>query len=316
MNTVFRDNRRFNSLAAYFKEKFGSRVQKVSINAGFSCPNRDGKLSTGGCSYCNNKAFNPSYCKPEKSISQQIIEGIEFHKKRYESASSFLAYFQAFSNTYSDVDSLEKIYKEALSINGISGLIIGTRPDCINNDKLEMIAKLAKEKYLVIEYGIESCYNKTLERINRGHTFQQTIEAIIQTNKKGILTGGHMVFGLPGETRNEMLNQAEIISSLPLHSVKFHQLQIFKNTKFEKEFISNPQKFNLFDLEEYIEFIIDFTERLNPDFLIERFAGEGPPIYIAGGKRWGLRNDEILNKIEKRMHERETWQGKYFSKIY
>ena len=303
-------NRRFNAYANYFRKEFGERVQKLSIDAGFTCPNRDGTKGRGGCTYCDNEAFNPSYCKPEKSITQQIREGVEFHKVRYRRASNFLAYFQAFSNTYAPLDELKRIYEEALNIKGVIGLVIGTRPDCMDEEKLAYFRKLSQSKYVILEYGIESCHDRTLQRIKREHTFEDSVEAIQNTARQGIKVGAHIIFGLPGETVEDMLKEAEILSALPINNIKFHQLQILKNTLMAKEFENHPDEFVAFTLEEYIEFIIDFTEKLNPEFVIERFAGEVPPRYLASSG-WGLvRNDQILNKIEKRMEERDTWQGK------
>ena len=305
-------HRRYNSYSEYFKKQFGTRVQKVTIDAGFTCPNRDGTKGTGGCTYCNNDAFNPSYCQPHKSITQQISEGIEFHQKRYRRAKNYLAYFQAYSNTYDTLDSLKSRYDEALSFPGVSGLVIGTRPDCIDDEKLEYFARLAEKHYVIIEYGIESCFNRTLEKINRGHTYEETADAIIRTARYGIHTGAHLIFGLPGETLEEMLSEAEIVSKLPLDTIKFHQLQIIKDTEMEKQFQSNPAQFNLFGLDEYIDFIIRFIEKINPGFVIERFTGEAPPRYQAGAVWGGLRSDEVQIMIEKEMEARDTWQGKYF----
>jgi hypothetical protein len=306
-------NRRFNSYSEYFKRTFGERVQKVTIDAGFTCPNRDGVKGVGGCTYCNNDAFNPSYCIPEKSVTQQINEGIEFHEKRYRRANKFLAYFQAYSNTYAPLDHLKKIYNEALQIPGIAGLVIGTRPDCIDDEKLEYFQKLSEKYYVILEYGIESCNNETLKRINRGHTFEEAQEALEKTKKYGLKTGAHFIFGLPGESKEYLLNEAEKISSLPLDTVKFHQLQIIKDTAMEQEYKNYPENFNFFELSEYIEFFIQFLEKLNPEFVVERFAGEVPPRFLAG-PGWGLiRNDQILNKFEKRLEELDTWQGKFFN---
>lgn len=308
-------DRRFNTYSNYFREVFGERVQKVSVDAGFTCPNRDGTLARGGCTYCNNDAFTPSYCIPEKSVSQQIKEGIEFHKVRYRRANKYLAYFQAFSNTYAPLEHLMKIYNEALSVPGVVGLVIGTRPDCVDEEKLDYFGRLARETYLIIEYGIESCYNKTLELINRKHSFEQSVWAIEATASRGIRTGGHLIFGLPGESRNEMLGEAEILSKLPLNNVKFHQLQIIKGTKMAKDYAENPGSFQLFTWEEYREFMVDFLELLNPEFVVERISGEAPPGYISG-PRWGLkRTDQILDLFEKRLEERDTWQGKRFEEI-
>ncbi len=311
------DNRRFNSYNSYFTREFGGRVQKISIDAGFSCPNRDGKISTGGCTFCRNDAFNPSYCRPEKSIRQQIEEGIEFHKRRYRRANSYLAYFQAFSNTYKPVDELEKLYSEALSVEGVIGLVIGTRPDCITDDILQLLKHLSFRpkggtSSIILELGIESVYDQTLKRINRGHDFATARNAIELVHSYGFHCGGHFIFGLPGETRDMMLHTADIISKLPLTTVKFHQLQIFKDTKMADEYLANPADFHLFTLEEYIEFVIDFIERLNPNIVIERFAGEVPPRYLVSKPWLNLRYDQVLALIEKRLEERNTYQGKKF----
>ena len=304
------DNRRFNSYSSYFQREFGGRVQKISIDAGFSCPNRDGKISTGGCSFCRNDAFNPSYCKPEKSIRQQIEEGIEFHQRRYRRAKSYLAYFQAYSNTYKPVDELERLYREALSVPGIIGIIIGTRPDCINEEILEMLKKL--NTTVVLEYGVESVYDSTLQRVNRGHDFATAKKAIELTHEFGFHCGGHFIFGLPGETRDMMLHAADIISELPLTTVKFHQLQIFKDTRMADEYLANTADFHLFTLEDYIEFVIDFIERLNPEIVIERFAGEVPPRYLVSKPWLNLRYDQVLALIEQRLSERDTYQGRLY----
>jgi uncharacterized protein len=304
--------RRFNAYSNYFRSIYGARVQKVSIDAGFTCPNRDGTKGSGGCSYCNNDAFNPSYCIPVKSVSQQIEQGIEFHKWRYRDAVSYLAYFQAYSNTYAKLETLRKLYEEALSYPGVTGLIIGTRPDCVDDDKLEYIMELSQSHYIAIEYGIESCYNKTLQRINRGHSYEDAVSAVERTAALGINTGAHFILGLPGESREEMLDEADMISRLPLKTVKFHQLQIIRGTAMEKEFTDNPSDFELFGWEEYLEFFIRFLERLNPAIVVERFTGEAPPRFLTGAG-WGKkRTDQIVNLIEKRLEELNTWQGRLY----
>lgn len=309
------DNRRFNSYSSYMTRTFGSRVQKISIDAGFSCPNRDGTISTGGCTFCRNDAFNPSYCHPEKSIRQQIEEGIEFHRRRYRRATSYLAYFQAFTNTHKPIDELEKLYREALSVPGIIGLVIGTRPDCINKEILDMLRSITTPTGpIILELGIESPYDTTLTRINRGHTFATARQGIELVHSYGFPCGAHLIFGLPGETRDMMLHTADIISELPLASVKFHQLQIFKDTKMADEYLATPSEFHLFDLDDYIEFVIDFIERLNPDIVIERFAGEVPPRYLVSKPWLSLRYDQVLSLIERRLSERNTYQGKIYKK--
>lgn len=341
------DNRRFNSYSNYFTKQFGGRVQKISIDAGFSCPNRDGKISTGGCTFCSNEAFNPSYCRPEKSIKQQIEEGIAFHQRRYRRANKYLAYFQPFSNTYKPLEELKSIYKQALegidtlaspcmsyrpteggrvSMHGesrydmsskpqIVGIVIGTRPDLVDEALLQYLNEIQKTHYVMLEYGVESVYDETLKRVNRGHDFATAEKAIRMTADYGIPCGAHFIFGLPGETKNMMLDAADIISQLPLTTVKFHQLQIFKGTTMATQYLEHPEHFHLFDLEEYIDFVIDFAERLNPDIVIERFAGEVPPRYLVSEPWMKLRYDEVLAKIEKRMEERQTWQGRCYHGI-
>ena len=314
MNTFDFDGRRFNSYSRYFARLFGSRVQKISIDAGFSCPNRDGTISTGGCAFCSNAAFNPSYCRPEKSIRQQIEEGIEFHQRRYRRASKYLAYFQPYSNTYKPLEELKDLYQQALDVSSMAGIVIGTRPDCINEPLLHHLNEIQKTHYVMLEYGVESVYDETLKRVNRGHDFATAEQAIRLTADYGIPCGAHFIFGLPGETKNMMLDAANIISQLPLTTVKFHQLQIFKGTEMAIEYLEHPEHFHLFNLEEYIDFVIDFTERLNPDIVIERFAGEVPPRYLVSEPWMKLRYDAVLNMIEKRMEERETWQGRKIDK--
>ncbi len=312
--TQFFGNRRYNNYNEYFKRVFGRRVQKLSVDAGFTCPNRDGKVGHGGCTYCNNDAFNPSYCVPTKGVSQQLMEGKEFHSWRYRRAVEYLAYFQAFSNTYAPLDQLKRLYTEALSMDGVIGLVIGTRPDCVDEEKLDFFASLAQKYYVILEYGIESCYNKTLDRINRGHSFETAQWAIKESAARGIHVGAHLIFGLPGESREEMLAEAEIVSSLPLDTIKFHQLQIIQGTLMQRDYELNPNEYDLFTPAEYYEFVVDFTERLNPEFVIERFSGEAPPRFVIA-PQWGkIRADEVARAIEDRLAQRDTWQGRLFDR--
>jgi radical SAM protein (TIGR01212 family) len=305
-------HRRFNAYSNYFRSIFGERVQKLSIDAGFTCPNRDGAKGRGGCTYCNNDAFNPSYCDPSKSVEQQIREGMEFHAWRYKKPGKFLAYFQPYSNTYAPIEELKDIYGQALKFPEIAGLVIGTRPDCIDDEKLEYFRTLSETHYVIIEYGIESCYDKTLEKINRGHTYEDSKEAIRKTADAGLKTGAHLIFGLPGESREEMMAEAAMLSALPLNNIKFHQLQIIKGTQMAKQYRESPDIFDFFSLEEYISFIVDFTEHLNPSFIIERFAGEVPPRFQAG-PGWGhVRNEQIVEMVEKELERRNSFQGKRF----
>ncbi|MBQ1280153.1 MAG: TIGR01212 family radical SAM protein [Bacteroidales bacterium] len=301
---------RYNSYVGYFKKVYGQRLQKVVIDGGFTCPNRDGSISTGGCTYCDNSAFHPGYSTPNIPILTQIDEGIKFHKVRYRNAERFLAYFQPYSNTYAPLERLKVLYEEALSHPQVAGIVIGTRPDCVDEQKLDYLAKLAENHIVIVEYGIESCYDRTLERINRGHSFEQARRALEMTAERGIRQGAHFIFGLPGECVQDMIDSASIINTLPLHSVKFHQLQIVRGTAMEEEFVQKRDDFVTFALDEYIDFFVSFLERLRPDIYIERFAGEVPPRFL-NTIPWGMiRNVELVRMLEKRLEELDTWQGR------
>ncbi|HPK04299.1 MAG TPA: TIGR01212 family radical SAM protein [Bacteroidales bacterium] len=306
-------NRRFNAYSEHIRQLFGGRIQKLSVDAGFSCPNRDGTIAYGGCTFCNNEAFNPSYCSPEKSITQQLHEGIVFHKTRYRRSSKYLAYFQAYTNTHAELQRLIMLYDEALSTPDVIGLVIGTRPDCVDSEKLDYFKNLSKKHYIIIEYGIESCNDHTLNLINRGHTFKQSVWALEETRRRGIKNGAHFIIGLPGESRKEILNQAKTISQLPIDNIKFHQLQILKNTEMEKQYSQNPDLFELFELDEYIDFIIEYIELLPPDMVIERITAETPPRYRIAPDWGNLRTDQILQIIENKLEEKDSWQGKRYN---
>ncbi len=306
------DDRPYNSYSAYFRRLFGSRVQKVTINAGFTCPNRDGSISTGGCTFCNNAAFTPSYCQPEKSITQQIDEGVEFHQRRYRSASRYLAYFQSFSNTYAPLDHLRRLYDEAMAHPLVAGIVVGTRPDCVDEAKLDYFASLAESRYVALEYGIESTFDRTLQRINRGHDFATARRAVEMTAERGIHTGAHFILGLPGESDEEILAQVATINSLPLTSVKFHQLQVFRATTMADDYDRDPSQFRFWEVEEYIDLMVEIMRRLRPDIVVERFASEAPPRYHYG-RNWGfIRNETLWSMLEKRLREKHQFQGELF----
>ena len=306
------DNRRFNSYKRFLQERFGGRMQKLTLNAGFTCPNRDGSIGVGGCTYCVNDAFNPSYCDVRKSVRQQLDEGIEFHQNRYRRADGYLAYFQAYSNTYASLETMDELYRPALEHPQVKGIVVGTRPDCIDEQKFEYFARLQEHMFVSIEYGVESCFDETLRRINRGHTFRQAEDAFALTKQYGIHCAGHFMYGLPGETPEMWLSSVRDINALPMNGIKFHQLQLIRDTKMEKEYYETPADFHLFTIDTYVPFIVDITERLNPSFVIERFAGEVPPRFLRENT-WGItRYDVVLQRIEKEMALRDTWQGKGF----
>lgn len=381
----FSEGKRYNSFVGYYRRRYGERLQKLVLDAGFSCPNRDGTVGRGGCTYCDNAAFHPGYSTPGKLLLAQIDEGITFQKVRYPRARHYLAYFQAYSNTYGSLERLKALYEEVLRHPEVVGIVIGTRPDCVDEVKLDYLADLAAGRVLpgwqrslrqtqgptaqatvpgqakistqapfpvqtktpdqttfsasadsvsestppvaepveateltapivVVEYGIESCHDSTLRHINRGHNFECARKAVEMTAERGIDTGAHFILGLPGETREMLLDQCGLISSLPLRSVKFHQLQIVKGTAMEKEYAADPSAFYRPGLDEYLDLVIDILERLRPDLYIERVAGEVPPRFV-NDTPWGLvRNFEILRLLDKRLEERGTWQGRLYSK--
>lgn len=300
--------RLYRDFGCFLKENFPFKVQKISLNAGFTCPNRDGTKGYGGCTFCNNQTFNPDYCRTEKSITQQLEEGRAFFSGKYPQM-KYLAYFQAYTNTYADIDSLMAKYKEALSVDGVVGLVIGTRPDCMPDALLHELEKLNRQTFLLVEYGIESANDNTLVLINRGHTFAQTCEAVRRTVACGIRVGGHVILGLPQEEREELLRQAEVISGLPLTTLKLHQLQLIRGTKMARQFAEHPEWFHLYSAEEYIDLVIDYVERLRPDLVLERFVSQSPKSLLIAPD-WGLKNHEFTDKVCKRMRERGAYQGR------
>ena len=325
MPDFFPEGKRYNTFVGYYRRQYGERLQKLVIDAGFTCPNRDGTVGRGGCSFCDNAAFHPSYSTSGKSISEQIDEGIEFHQVRYRNTKHYLAYFQSYSNTYAPIPRLRELYLAALTHPKIVGIVIGTRPDCVDEEKLDFLAGLKageglgdwhrdgfEHPVVKVEYGIESCYYETLLRVGRGHDVAVAEKAVRMSAERGLEPGAHFILGLPGETREMLLGQCRFISSLPLHSVKFHQLQIVKGTRMEKEFAQVPQDFLRLSLPDYLDMVIDILERLRPDLYIERVAGEVPPRFV-NETQWGLiRNFQILHLLDERLSERNTWQGRLY----
>ena len=307
---LWQGDKRYNDFSGYFRRKFDGRVQKISIDAGFTCPNRDGSRGMGGCSYCNNQTFSPAYCHLEKSVTAQLNEGIEFFARKYTSI-KYLAYFQAYSNTYAPVENLKMLYEEALGHPQIIGLVIATRPDCLTNEILDYLQLLAQKYYIMVEFGIESHKDMSLDRINRGHTFQESVKALQETARRKIHNCAHLILGLPGETELDWLDQARVISTLPVENLKLHQLQIHKNTRMYREYVQNPEQYPMFSVEGYLDLVVQYLELLNPAIIVERFVSEAPDDLLVA-PRWGLKNFEFTAKLEKLLEARDTWQGRLF----
>lgn len=303
----------YTDFGTYLREQLPIKVQKISINAGFTCPNRNGDKGWGGCTYCNNQTFNPAYCKTERTVTEQLEEGKRFFARKYPDM-KYLAYFQAYTNTYGDVKTVIGKYEEALAVNDIVGIVIGTRPDCMPNELLEYLKELNRRTFLMVEYGIESVNDATLVRINRGHTYAETIDAVERTAKAGIRTGGHVILGLPGEEHDELMRQAAVLSELPLTTLKLHQLQLIRGTRMAHEYEQSPKDFHLYTADEYIDLVIDYVEHLRPDLVLERFVSQSPKELLIAPD-WGLKNYEITERIKKRMRERATYQGRLYTKV-
>ena len=301
MNTPFL----YNDFGSWMKKHFPFKVQKISIDAGFSCPNRDGTIARGGCTYCDNRIFNPSYCHKRDSVTEQLEAGKRFFSTKYPEM-KYLAYFQAYTNTYSPTSKLRVMYEEALAVKDVVGLVIGTRPDCVSNDLLDYLQELNKETFILVEYGIESANNKTLEYINRGHTFECSIDALERTHSRGIATGGHIILGLPGEDKNESIRQAKLISALPMDILKIHQMQIIKGTLLARQYNETP--FHLYSVDEYIELIAEYIQHLRQDLVLERFVSQSPAEFLIGPK-WGLKNYEFTNKLVNYLKQNGIYQG-------
>lgn len=279
----------------WLKEQMGCKVQKITLNAGFTCPNRDGKVGRGGCTYCNNQTFNPSYCKNEKSVTQQLEEGKAFFSNKYPNM-KYLAYFQAYTNTYASIEHCISLYEEALAVPDVVGLVIATRPDCMPIELLDYLAELNKRTFLIVEYGVESANDETLRWINRGHTWQQSVDAINATASRGIRVGVHVILGFPTESHDELMRQACLIGSLPITTLKLHQLQVIKGTKMALEYERKPWKMP--EVEEYIQLVKNYTSQLPSSILLERFVSSSPAELLVA-PRWGLKNHEFTNLLRK-----------------
>lgn len=308
INYTWGHQKRYNDFSTHFRSIFEGRVQKISVNAGFTCPNRDGTRSVGGCTYCNNKTFQPSYCDLNNILRIQLEEGIAFFSGKYTTM-RYLAYFQSYSNTYAPVSVLRELYNEALDFPGVIGLVIATRPDCLNDDVLDLLEELSQKCYVMVELGIETIEDHTLQRINRGHTWKESVRALTETANRSIHNCAHLILGLPGEDYPDFIEQARVISELPVEIIKLHQLQIHTGTAMAHEFSIYPDRFHPFRVEEYAELVVDYLENLNPAIIVERFVSSAPDAMVIA-PRWGMKNYEFVARVEKRLKERDTWQGR------
>lgn len=300
--------RRFNDYSSFIKNKFGGRVQKISVNVGLTCPNRDGTKGTGGCIYCDNTAFTPAYCNAADNISEQLRKGREFFSRKYPDM-RYIAYFQSYTNTYAPVETLEPLYREAVG-NGIAGLIIGTRPDCINGGLLDMLARINQIVPVAVELGMESTADRTLELINRHHTWADSVKAAEMCANHGLQTGAHLILGLPGETEADFLEHARRVSALPLKTLKLHQLQIISGTPLAAICQNNPNFVRTFSLNDYISTVVTFLEHLSPDIVVERFVSVSLAEKVIA-PRWNrMKNFEVVALIDKELERRDTWQGR------
>ena len=302
------ERKRYREFGDFLRERFPFKAQKIAINAGFTCPNRDGSKGRGGCTYCNNQTFNPGYCQTDKSVADQLAEGVRFFSRKYPEM-RYLAYFQAYTSTYGEQERLERLYEEALSYPGVVGLVIGTRPDCVPDRLLDYLARLSEQVLVLVEYGVESTLDRTLRRINRGHDFAEAEEAIRRTAARGIAVGAHLILGLPGESRDEILGHADRLSDLPLTTLKLHQLQLIRHTRMALEFERQPEVFPLVTVAVFIDLAFDFIERLDPAIALERFVSQSPKELLIAPD-WGLKNYEFTARVNRRLAERDSWQGK------
>ena len=299
------ETKHYNDFSTWLRRQLGCKVQKISIDAGFSCPNRDGTLATGGCVFCDNKAFSPAYCRGNKSVKRQVEDGISFFKRKYKDM-KYLAYFQAFTNTYAPVEHLKSLYEEALSVEDVVGIVIGTRPDCVSDDILNYLEQLNRQTFMIVEYGIESTDNKMLKRINRGHTYECSVRAIERTKERDILVGGHVILGLPGMTEEDSIREVERLNNTQLDILKLHQLQVVKDTRLAEEYLEKP--FKVFNIDEYIRLVATLIQHIRPDMILDRFISQSPAEMLIAPK-WGIKNYEFANALDNYLTKNNIYQG-------
>lgn len=295
----------YKEFGTWLQAELGCKAQKLSVDAGLTCPNRDGTLGRGGCTFCDNRTFNPAYCRQGGSITDQLEAGKRFFSRKYPTM-KYLAYFQSYSNSYGTLSHLKELYEEALRVPDVVGLVIGTRPDCMPDALLEYLEELNRRTFLLVEYGVESANEETLVRVNRGHTFAQARECIIRTAQRGIRVGVHMILGFPWETRSELIRQAQLIASLPITTIKLHQLQVIKGTQLAREYELHP--WPLPTAEEYVDLVLEYISHLPSSLVLERFVSQSPPEYVIA-PRWGLKNHEFSALVKKAIQKRSTQLG-------
>lgn len=303
------NGRRYHAYNDWVKRAHGGRQQKISIDAGFTCPNRDGKLGVGGCTFCNNDGFTPSYLREQRDILGQIETGLAFMRRRYPDTKAFLAYFQSYSNTYGELARLRKLYETALGHPDISGLVIGTRPDCLPDDILDYLADLAQRVPVELEIGIESCNDAVLRECLRGHDFACTQDAIRRAAQRGLFITGHLLLGLPLETRDSLIEGARALAGLPLDALKFHQLQVIRGTRLANQYRADPSSVPLMSPDAYLDAVIDVLEHLPAHIKIQRLGSEVPPEQRVSPD-WGIRLSRFPAMLDERLQARQTWQGR------
>ena len=295
----------YNDFSTWLRQELGCKVQKISIDAGFSCPNRDGKTATGGCIFCDNRAFSPAYCRGDKTVRRQMEDGIAFFNRKYKDM-KYLAYFQAFTNTYAPVERLKRLYEEALSVENVVGIVIGTRPDCVPGDVLDYLERLNRQTFMIVEYGIESTDDQMLRRINRGHTYQCSVEAIARTSERGIRVGGHVILGLPGTNEDDCIREVERLNDTRLDILKLHQLQVVKDTRLAEEY--HERQFKTFGVEEYIMLVGTLIKYIRRDMILDRFVSQSPAEMLIAPK-WGIKNYEFVNALDNYLARNNIHQG-------
>jgi uncharacterized protein len=294
------------------RQRFGARVQKVSVDAGFTCPNVDGSVATGGCTFCDNRSFSPSRRLPRTSIRGQIDLSLARMKLRYRKCRDFLAYFQPATNTYAPVERLQTVYEEALSHPQVVGLVVGTRPDCVPDDVLDLLEELASRTYVAVEYGMQTMHDRSLDWMNRGHHHDSMVDAMERSRGRGFEIGAHIMLGLPGESHDDMLATAREVGRLGLDAVKIHNLYCVKGTPLADQVASGEVQ--LMERAEYVRTVVDFIELLPPTMVVDRISGDAPPDYFVGPS-WCLDKPAVKAAVLAEFARRDSWQGNRYEGI-